>query len=37
MYCSIPLEYGIECIVVATAIAVDVIIIKGCRISVSVL
>lgn len=31
------LEYSIECIVVVIAVATDVIIVKGCRIGVSVL
>ena len=34
MYCSIPLEYTIRGVVVMVAVATDVIIIKGCRISV---
>ena len=34
MYCSIPLEYTIRGDVVVTDVAVDVIIVKGCRIGV---
>ena len=34
MYCSMPLEYTIRGVVIIVATVVDVMLIKGCRISV---
>ena len=34
MYCSIPLEYSVRSITIMVAVATDVILIKGYRLSV---